>query len=276
MPFGAGTGAVWTATTRVTVHPDGTAPVPEDVPVSHARRTRALVVATLGASMAVLVAAPAAAHVTANPSATEAGGRAIIDFRVPHGCGGEATEVLEIAIPDGVVNVKPEQVAGWDVDTEFSAYDEPVELHGDEVTEGVSLVTYTAQDGNALPDDQFRSFGLSVVYPDGVGDELRFPSVQTCVDGSEEAWVEVSDDPDAELDYPAPSLTLTAAAEDGHGDDATEAPATDEADEQATAVESTPASADTGAPVHPVTYAALAAGLLGLVVGGLGLRAARR
>ena len=255
-----------------------------NVPV-HTRRTRRVGALGLGAVLSVLVAAPAAAHVTADPSATDAGGRASIDFRVPHGCDGQATEVLEVAIPTGVLNVRPEQVAGWDATTEIGEYEEPATLHGEEVTEGVVTVTWTARSGNELADDQFRDFGIAVVYPDDEGAELVFPAIQTCVDGAEEAWIERSDDPDAELDHPAPRVTLTAAsAGTGHrhgpSEDADEA---DErsaeagtADGQATSVETTPAASEAASGPHPLTYAALAAGLLGLAVGGMGLRAARR
>lgn len=182
-----------------------------NVPVRtrHPRRVGAL---GLGAVLSVLVAAPAAAHVTADPSATDAGGRAIIDFRVPHGCDGQATEVLEVAIPAGVLNVRPEQVAGWDATTEIGEYDEPATVHGEEVTEGVVTVAWTARSGNELTADQFRDFGIAVTYPDDEGAELVFPAIQTCVDGAEEAWIERSDDPDADLDHPAPRVTLTAPA----------------------------------------------------------------
>jgi periplasmic copper chaperone A len=237
----------------------------------------------LAGATAVLLAAPASAHVTVNPSTAAAGGYAALDLRVPHGCEGEATERLEVQIPDGVVSVKPEQVPGWQVSTEIGEYDEPVELHGSPVTEGVQVVTWTAEAGQELPDDQFRDFGLSVRLPDGEGETLIFPSVQTCVDGSEEAWIQTSDDPDAELDYPAPGLTLTA-GQDGQGhDDATAGDedgaeadaAAHDADAAGEELTATPAAAETEGGTDALTYAALALGALGLLAGVAGLLAAR-
>jgi periplasmic copper chaperone A len=230
----------------------------------------------LGGVLTALVAAPAAAHVTVNPSSTAAGGYAVLDVRVPHGCDGQATEKVEVRIPDGVVSVKPEQVPGWTVATEIGEYDEPVELHGSPVTEGVQVVAWTAEAGQELPDDQYRDFGLSVRLPDAEGETLVFPAVQTCVDGEEEAWIETSDDPDAELDHPAPTVTLTAGGGHGHGGDAS-----DDTDEVAAEGEETaeltasPAAAETGTGTDVLTYVALAVGLLGLIAGLAGYRAAR-
>ncbi|MTV25186.1 YcnI family protein [Nitriliruptoraceae bacterium ZYF776] len=231
----------------------------------------------LGTAMTLLVVGPAAAHVTVTPGEAPADGYARLTFRVPHGCEGEATNVLEVAIPDGVVSVKPEQVVGWAVETEVGPYDEPVEIHGSEVTEGVKVVTWTADEGQELPDDLFREFGLSVKLPAGeAGDELVFPAVQTCVDGEEEAWIETSDDPDAHLDYPAPIVTLTAGG-GGHGAAADEDEAHDDEDASAAGetVTTEPAAAsDTG--TDPLVWAALGVGFVGLGAGVAGLRAARR
>lgn len=241
-------------------------------------RRRATTSILFGGAVTLLVAGPAAAHVTADPSATAAGGYAVVDLRVPHGCDGEATNEVEVQIPDGVISVKPEQVPGWTATTELGAYDEPVELHGSEVTEGVKVVTWTADDGQELPDDQYRDFGLSVRFPDAEGETLTFPAIQTCVDGSEEAWIETSDDPEAELDHPAPTITLTAAG-DGHGggdgtDDGTEDETASVAAEDAE-LAATPATGSDDGGTDALVYVALGVGLLGLVVGGAGLAAAR-
>ncbi|MEX1162798.1 MAG: YcnI family protein [Nitriliruptor sp.] len=245
----------------------------------HTARRRATTSLLLGSVLSLLVAAPAAAHVTANPSSTTADGYAMIDIRVPHGCDGEATSEVAVRIPDGVISVKPEQLPGWTATTEIGPYDEPVEMHGSSVTEGVKVVTWTADAGQELADDQFRDFGLSVKFPDAAGETLTFPAVQTCVDGSEAAWIETSDDPEAELAYPAPSITLTAATGDAHGvehgaedDDVTDEPTT-ATDDAELATTSAANAADAG--TDPLVYVALGAGLLGLLAGVAGLRAAR-
>ncbi|WP_052664920.1 YcnI family protein [Nitriliruptor alkaliphilus] len=245
-------------------------------------RRRATTSVLLGSALTLLLAGPAAAHVTANPSSTAAGSYAVIDMRVPHGCEGAATNVLEVQIPDGVISVKPEHVPGWTATTEIGPYDEPVELHGSPVTEGVKVVTWTADEGQELADDQYREFGLSVRLPDAAGETLTIPAVQTCVDGAEEAWIETSDDPDADLAYPAPQITLTAGG-GGHGggaDEADEREEGDDSDEEhaagdGTEVTATPAGSEQDGGTDALVYVALAIGLLGLVVGGAGLRTAR-
>jgi periplasmic copper chaperone A len=236
---------------------------------------RSVTTLLLGGLLTALVAAPAAAHVTVDPSSTAAGAYALLDVRVPHGCDGEATAKVEVRIPDGVVSVKPEQVPGWAVSTEIGEYDEPIELHGSPVTEGVRVVAWTAEAGQELPDDLYRDFGLSVRLPDAEGETLVFPAVQTCVDGNEAAWIETSDDPDAELDHPAPTVTLTAGG-GGHGGDASDD--TDEVvaeGEETAELTASPAAAETGSGTGVLTYIALAVGLLGLIAGLAGYRAAR-
>lgn len=234
--------------------------------MSRSLRVRTADTMLVAGLLTVVVAAPAVAHTTANPSTTAAGAYAVVDMRVPHGCDGAATTALTVRIPDGVTSVKPEQITGWDVETEIGPYDEPFENHGTIITEGVQVVTWTVQEGaDPLPDDLFRDFGLSVKLPDTVGETLAFPSIQTCEDGTEAAWIETSDDPDAELDMPAPLVTLTAGG-DEHGS----------ADGSATEdLELTTAAATSAAP-HPLTYVAVGVGVLGLVTGVAGLRASRR
>lgn len=239
------------------------------------RRPLLMTAATLAATL--LVAGPASAHVSATPSEGASGGYARFAFRVPHGCDGAPTDEVAIQMPAGVVSVKPEFVPGWDAVAEIGPYDEPVELHGEELTEGVQSVTWTAQPGQELPDDHFREFGLSVKLPDGeAGDALYFPTVQSCPDGSEIAWIEIPSG-DEEPESPAPSVTLTT-ADDAHGHDAGD----DEDDEpvvhDTATAESAPAGLAAAEDDGPdaLTIVALAVGLLGLVVGGAGLAIARR
>lgn len=238
---------------------------------------RLLTTVTAATAATLLLAGPAAAHVSISPSEAPAGGYARLALRVPHGCDGAATDEVAVSIPAGVTSVKPEQVVGWDVATEVGPYDEPVVLHGEEVTEGVQVVTWTAQDGQELPDELFREFGLSLKLPDE-GEVASFPVVQGCVDGSETSWIEEGED----AEHPAPALTMTAAEGDGHGhDDATAEPAADTADAEDAAdddVDAAPAALETttDAGTDPLTVVALVVGALGLAAGVAGLTAARR
>lgn len=235
------------------------------------RIRRTTVATVLAVGMLALVAGPAVAHVTANPNTAVAGGRAATTLVVPHGCDGSPTVAVEVAIPDEVDGVTPEQVAGWDV----------------EVTD--ESVTWTAEPGGALPEGQFRGFGLRLVLPDTPGEVLWLPTIQTCEDG-ESAWIEIPDDLDGwgDLDHPAPYLELTAGEGDGHGAGASptdegsehedadggqvdDADGSDDAEELDTELT---ASEDTG--TGALVYVALAVGVLGAALGAAGLATARK
>ena len=94
--------------------------------MSHLRIPRILIGAATGATALMLAAIPAGAHTTVFPTEAADGGYAKFDFRVPHGCDGESTEVLRVQIPEGVMSVKPQVVAGWTIEVETEELDEPM------------------------------------------------------------------------------------------------------------------------------------------------------
>lgn len=252
-------------------------------------RTRRLVVLAAATLTALgLLAGPAFAHATATPSEQPSDGFGRLAIRVPHGCEGQPTEVVTVRIPDGVVSVKPEQVPGWTAETEIGAYDEPVELHGQQVTEGVQVITWTAEPGNELPDGLFREFGITAKFPAGEG-PLYFPTIQTCTGGGEEAWIEIPAEGEDghSLERPAPSVTLVASSGHGHGDDdgmdhgddamsQDDDGAMDHDDDEASDGEGTELASADGGSSDTLAIVALVVGALGLVVGTTGLLAARR
>ena len=162
------------------------------------------------------VAAPASAHVTITASTTAAGAFTVLTVSVPHGCEGSATTEVTIQIPEEINAVTPTRNALWEVEKEVEQLDPPVtDAHGNEITERVATVTYTAD--TPLPDGYRDAFELSLQLPDDEGTTLVFPTIQTCEEG-ESAWIEVPADGQSEddLELPAPSVTITAA----EGDDA--------------------------------------------------------
>ncbi|HSF35105.1 MAG TPA: YcnI family protein [Nocardioides sp.] len=234
-------------------------------------RLAALPAAT--AAVALSFAAPASAHVTATPSTTAAGAYTVATFAVGHGCEGSPTTKIEIQVPESVLSVAPTRNPFYEVEKTIEQLDEPVaDAHGNEVTERVASIVYTAD--TPLPDGQRDTFELSFQIPDAEGEMLTFPTVQTCEEG-ETGWVEVpADGQDAdELESPAPGFEITAAEAGGHGDEAAAEPAADEAD--ASADESTEAAADAGDTSPALGWIGLVAGLLGLAAGGLALARTR-
>lgn len=175
-------------------------------------RSRARRVLVVPASLAFLVpAVPAGAHVGVDPSTTVAGEYAVLTISVAHGCAESPTTRVAIRMPEEILSVTPTRHPLWQVSEETEPLSPAVtDAHGNSVTERDAVVVYTAE--TPLPDGQRDSFELSVLLPEGVGDTLSFPTIQTCTEG-ETAWTEVPvDGRDAhDLEHPAPTLTLTAA-----------------------------------------------------------------
>ncbi len=226
---------------------------------------------------------PASAHVTVTPSDTAAGAFTVLTFSNGHGCEGSPTTGIRIQIPEGINAVTPTRNDFYDVTKQTEKLDPPVtDSHGNELTERVATVTYTAK--TALPDGYRDAFEVSLQIPeDAAGQTLAFPTIQLCEQG-QTAWTEIpAEGQDAEeLENPAPSFEVTEAGEAGHhgGDDA-------EAEEDAgedTAAESTSAegdgesasAADEAEADNTWGYVGAGLGALGLVVGGIALVQGRR
>ena len=181
---------------------------------STARRALArTTLAGTAAALAVLASAgPAAAHVTIAAPNTVAGSYTLLTVSVPHGCDGDATTAIAVQIPEPINAVTPSVNPNWDVEKVMVDLPEPViDAHGNEVTERVDQIVYTAK--TPLPDDLRDAFELSLRLPEETaGQTLYFPVVQTCT-ASDHPWIEIPADgqnPD-ELESPAPSITVTTA-----------------------------------------------------------------
>ena len=232
------------------------------------------------AALALSLASPAGAHVTATPSTAAAGAYTVVTFSVGHGCEGSPTTKIEIQVPESVLSVTPSRNPFYDVEKTMEQLEEPVtDAHGNEVTERVASIVYTAE--TPLPDGQRDWFELSFQLPDAEGETLSFPTIQTCQKG-ETGWTEVpADGQDAEeLESPAPAFEILPASEEG-GHDAAES-----SDETAgETVDAEPAAAQTDADAgseasadggsSALGWAGLVAGLLGLAAGGLALARTR-
>ena len=228
---------------------------------------RAATAVAAGMLTAFTAAGPAAAHVTiATPSAV-AGSYTLLTVSVPHGCDGEATTEIAIQIPEPINAITPSINPNWEVEMVMADLSEPVvDSHGNEITERVDQVVYTAHE--PLPDGLRDAFELSLRVPEeAAGQTLYFPIVQTCT-SSEHPWIEVpaeGQDPD-ELASPAPSITVTA-PDDA---DAAETVTEDETED-----EDTEAAADDESP-DTLTYIALAAAVIGIGLAAFALLRGRR
>ena len=179
----------------------------------------------------------------------------------------------------------PQRSPFWSISTKEGKKD-PVELHGEEITRGVSEVTYTAK--QPLDPHQLDFLGMSVKLPAGEeGESIYFPTIQKCAEG-QTRWIQIpaAGESGEELESPAPAVVLTAAG-GGHGGSSGDEPvSSDDAQEPASGGEepasAAPAAASAevadegdGAPVW-LAIVALVVGALGLLAGIGGLTAARR
>jgi uncharacterized protein YcnI len=238
----------------------------------HVPRTLARLGATAGAAglLTLGLVAPASAHVTITPSDTAAGAPAVLTFSTSHGCEGSPTTGITIQIPEEILSVSPTRNPQWEVEKTMVQLDAPVEdAHGNSVTERVGEVHYEAVE--PLPDGYRDTFDLSLTLPDAAGETLAFPVVQTCEKG-ENPWTEVpaeGQDPE-ELEFPAPTVTITEATgeDDHHGADA----AVSESD-AATEPEADDAEDDDS---NALGIVGLVVGAVGVIVGGVALARTRK
>jgi periplasmic copper chaperone A len=234
--------------------------------------TRTACAGVLAGALTLALATSASAHITTDPAAGPADGYATLAFQVPHGCEESPTTQVRIQIPPSVASATPAVHPLWNVETKEGKKD-PVELHGEKITRGVSEVIYTAK--QPLPPDRLDLLPISVKLPAGKeGDPVYFPTIQKCAKG-ETRWIQIpaeGESPD-DLESPAPAVTLEA-AEGGHGGGAT---AQAEESEPAAQVQAagTVTDDDDGAPVW-LAVVALAVGAAGLLAGGAALAASRR
>jgi uncharacterized protein YcnI len=175
------------------------------------------------AAAALLALAPvASAHVTLQPEEVPAGGFTRLDVRVPTERDNARTTKLEVQFPPGFLSVSTEPVPGWDAKIVTRKLDKPVEQFGEQISEEVGQVSFTATDEAAgIGPGEFQDFGLSLSVPDKAGSALTLKAVQTYSSGEVVRWIGPP-----ESEQPAPQVKLTAAEpEEGASEEPAAAPA---------------------------------------------------
>jgi periplasmic copper chaperone A len=215
--------------------------------------------AVVAAALAVLlVLAPAAsAHVTVSSQDAAPGGYGKLTFRVPNESDTASTVAVRISVPEEAAmgSLQAQPVPGWAVTMTSTELPQPLDVGGQRLTEYVSLVEFTAEDGGGIKPGEFQEFALSGgPFPDA--ETVSYPTIQVYSDGNESAWIEPTVGGE-EPESPAPTLELAAEASS--------------ADETA-ADAAVPAPADGGSDGTATTALVLAvlgllAGLAGLVLG---------
>ncbi|MCW2740182.1 MAG: uncharacterized protein JWR45_604 [Blastococcus sp.] len=176
--------------------------------------------------LAALVALAAAvgvasAHVNVSSPDAAPGGYGKLTFRVPNESDAASTVRVRVQVPTDtpLASVRVQPVPGWTATTTTVRLDPPVtDDDGNEITEAVSVVDFTAAAGGGIAPGQFQEFSLSGgPFPEA--DSLTFPVVQSYSDGKESAWIEPTVDGQAAPEHPAPVLSLApvAVAPDSNG-----------------------------------------------------------
>lgn len=229
----------------------------------HRVRRRVLAAgAALGAVVGALVlAGPAAAHVTVDPETAPQGGYARVAFRVPNESDTASTTKLEVNLPAAtpVASVRTKPVPGWQATLTRTKLPKPIDNHGQQITEAVTRITWTATTADAaIGPGEFEEFPVSM-GPLPNADKIVFKALQTYSDGEVVSWIE-EPSRGAEPEHPAPVLKLTKPT-DG-GDTAADNDAGDVGDSEDSA---------RGSSTLPtvLAVAGLAAGLAALLLAGL-------
>ncbi|MBX6766112.1 MAG: YcnI family protein [Actinomadura rubrobrunea] len=166
----------------------------------------------LGAAAGVLaLTAPALGHVTVSSQDAVQGGYGKLTFRVPNEKDDASTTKLEIVVPAeaALPSASVQQHPGWSVSVQRTKAAKPIKVHGAEVTEVVSRITWTARSGHGIKPGEFDEFSISC-GPLPRTSQLTFKALQTYSDGSVVKWIETAAPGAAEPEHPAPVLKLAA------------------------------------------------------------------
>ncbi|MFF2728413.1 YcnI family protein [Streptomyces sp. NPDC058008] len=220
----------------------------------------------VAASTVLLLAGTASAHVSVQPQGEAAkGGYATVNFKVPNERDDASTVKVEVNFPTDhpLASVSPQPVAGWKIDITRSKLAKPLEVHGKQINEAVSKVTWTA-DGSGIGPGYFQQFPLSVGQLPENADQLVFKTLQTYSNKEVVRWIDEPTAGGEEPESPAPVLALTAPAADAHG------AAADDKGGAAEETKETTASSDVASSSGSDTTARVL-GIVGIVVGVAGV-----
>ena len=151
---------------------------------------RGTLLVTLAAGAAlVLPATSAFAHVSVNPREAVQGRYAKLAFRVPNERDNAGTTRLEVNLPAGhpfaSVSVRPQP--GWTYAVEKVKLATPVKVHGNEISEAATKITWT---GGVIKPHEFNEFEVSVGPLPSDVDSVTFKALQPYDNGEVVRWIE--------------------------------------------------------------------------------------
>ncbi|WP_062209565.1 YcnI family protein [Streptomyces sp. NBRC 109706] len=185
--------------------------------MNHIRSGARAAVLLAGTAGLFALAVPAQAHVGLDPSEVEQGGYTVINVKVPNERDNASTVEVELHLDPEypLTSVMPQPVPGWDVEVETVELDEPLESHGNQITEVPSVITWS---GGEIAPGTFQQFPLSLGRLPDTTDQLVLKAIQTYDNDEVVRWIDEPTDDGSEPESPAPVLRLTpASGDDGHG-----------------------------------------------------------
>jgi uncharacterized protein YcnI len=176
-----------------------------------------LVMGALVASLVLVGALPAAAHVSVKPTSAPKGGFEVLSFNVPNEETAANTVKLEVVLPTKypIAFVSTQPMFGWTATVEKATLAKPVQTDDGTVTEAVSTITWTATDAGLQP-GQFDLFTISAGPLPTKTNKLTFKAIQTYSNGEVVSWIQKTVKGAPQPEHPAPTLTLTAASSNHH------------------------------------------------------------
>ncbi|MEU3300942.1 YcnI family protein [Streptomyces sp. NPDC006678] len=229
--------------------------------------SRLAVASGVAASSVLLLSGTAFAHVSVQPQGEAAkGGYATVNFKVPNERDNASTVKVEVTVPaeHPLSSVMPQPVPGWKAEVTKTKLAKPLTVHGKQITEAVSKVTWTAAGGKIEP-GQFQQFPVSLGQLPEDADQLVFKALQTYDNKEVVRWIEEPKEGAAEPEHPAPVLALSAATGDHHGGGA----ASD--DKNAAAHDKKHDAADEKTTAATSDTTARVLGVVGILVGAAGV-----
>jgi uncharacterized protein YcnI len=159
-----------------------------------------------------LLADAASAHVTVSSTSAQQGGYATVTFQMPCESATASSVKLQVDLPTDTpfasVAIRPHP--GWNYVLTKGKLPKPITTDdGDQVTEAITSVTWTAVNGGVRP-GEFDEFDLSV-GPLPTTDAVHFDAIQTYSDGTVVRWTDPPTVDGAESEHPAPTLALAPA-----------------------------------------------------------------
>ncbi|WP_404958888.1 YcnI family protein [Streptomyces sp. 147326] len=224
------------------------------------KTSRVSFAAALAAGTVLVLSGTAFAHVGVQPVGEAAkGGYATLNFKVPNERDNASTTQLEVNFPvdQPLTSVMPQDIPGWTSTVEKTKLDKPLTVHGKQVNEVVTKVTWT---GGKIEPGKFQQFPVSVGKLPESADQMVFKSIQTYDNGEVVRWIEEAKEGAAEPQTPAPVLKLTAAKGDDHHGAA-------KTDEAKNAEKDAGHGHDEAAAEHGSDTTARVLGIAGIVIG---------